>query len=167
VRRIPSCALFFTCLFCGLGLFAQAQEGQVVLSTKHVVEGWYINSGLDTNNGGFVSPAELFPIDSPLTVVCPGTTGTCSIQADMWVMNGGTTFAGNTYFLCLYVDAVPAPNCASNVGSTPSDGTFAQGSTSEIVRGVIHGNHTVQTKIESADGAFIEYYNFNYRVLKP
>jgi hypothetical protein len=171
VQRIPSCALFFTCLFCGLGLFAQAQEGQVdipvILSTKHVVEGWYINSGLDTNNGGFVSPAELFPIDSPLTVVCPGTTGTCSIQADMWVMTGGTTFAGNTYFLCLYVDGVPAPNCANSVGSTPSDGTYAQGSTSEIVLGVKHGNHTVQTKIESGDGAFIGYYNFNYRVLKP
>jgi hypothetical protein len=85
VRRIPSCALFFTCLFCGLGLFAQAQEGQVdipvILSTKHVVQGLYINSGMDTNNGGFVSPAELFPIDSPLIVVCPGRTGTRMIAS--------------------------------------------------------------------------------------
>jgi len=45
-------------------------------------------------------------------------------------------FAGNTYFLCLFVDGVPAPNCTSNVGSMPSDDTFAQGSTSEIVLGV-------------------------------
>jgi len=170
MTRILNVGLFAVLAIALFGL--RTMEGQDAVSVpapavNHTLKGTYINSGIDTNNGGFVSPAEIFPIDNPLTVVCPGTTGTCSIQADMWVMTGGTTFAGNTYFLCLYVDGVPAPNCANSVGSTPSDGTYAQGSTSEIVLGVKHGNHTVQTKIESGDGAFIGYYNFNYRVYRP
>jgi len=150
--------------------YSAAQEGLIspnALATKHMVEGWYINSGEYTTNGGFVSPAELVPIDTPLTVSCPGTTGTCTIQADMWVMTGGQSFPDNTYFLCLYVDSSPALNCANNVGATQSDGTYTQGSTSEIVFGVARGNHTVQTKFESGDGAYVAYYNFNYRVYKP
>ena len=146
---------------------AQEQQDAPATATKHVLQGTYINSGEYTTNGGFISPAEYFPIDSQLTVSCPGTSGTCSIQADMWVQNGNETFTFNTYSMCLYVDGVPAPNCASTVGSTPSDGTFAQGSTSEIVGNLKYGNHTVQTKFFSGDGTYVEYYTFNYRVYKP
>jgi hypothetical protein len=49
-------------------------------STKEVLQGTYINSGV----AGISVPANTFtPIDKLLTVVCPGTTGTCSIQADV------------------------------------------------------------------------------------
>jgi hypothetical protein len=137
-------------------------------ATNRVVRGIYINSGLDTNNGSFVSPAEYFPVDSQLTVTCPsGASSTCSIQADMIVQNGNETFSSNTYSMCLIVDGKFAPNCGSTVGSTPSDGTYVQGSTSEIVTGLAEGMHTVQTKFFSADGAFMGYYNITYRVYKP
>lgn len=150
----------------------EGQEKDAVIdastATNHVVKGIYINSGLDTNNGGFVSPAEYFPVDNQLTVTCPSSTsGTCSIQADMVVQNGNETFTSNTYSMCLVVDGKFAPNCASTVGSTPSDGSYVQGSTSEIVSGLAVGTHTVQTKFFSADGAFMGYYNITYRVYKP
>lgn len=150
----------------------EGQENDAVTdtstATNHVVKGIYINSGLDTNNGGFVSPAEYFPIDNQLTVTCPSSTsGTCSIQADMVVQNGNETFTSNTYSMCLVVDGKFAPNCGSTVGSTPSDGTYVQGLTSEIVSGLAVGTHTVQTKFFSADGAFMGYYNITHRVYKP
>jgi hypothetical protein len=150
----------------------RAMEGQdaasvPAIATNHTLKGTYINSGLDTNTGGVVSPAEYFPIDSQLTVACPGTSGTCSIEADMWVQNGNETFTSNTYGMCFFVDGTPAPNCASTVGSTPSDGTYVQGSTSEIVSGVAHGSRTVQTKSFSGDGAHVGYYTIIYRVYRP
>ncbi len=149
-----------------LGPYTMEGEEQAT-ATSHVVKEIYINSGIDTNNGGFVSPAEYFPIDNQLTVTCPGSSGTCSIQADIVVQNGNETFTSKTYSMCLYVDGNFAPNCAAAVGSTPSDGSSVQGSTTEIVTGVHTGTHTVQTKFFSADGAYLSYYSITYRVLKP
>lgn len=136
-----------------------------VTSLKHVLQGTYYNNG---NYLAAVPASTYTPIDTQLTVACPGTTGTCTIQADMWIENGNVSTSGNLNQVCVYVDGNPAPNaCAWSTGQTPSDGTFVNTSASDSISGVTHGNHTVQTYFISANGAWITYYNSTYRVYKP
>jgi hypothetical protein len=101
-----------------------------------------------------------------LTVSCPGTSETCTIQADMWVENGDATTAGNSNAICLYVDGKPAVTCGDS-GETFSDRSFTQNSSSQSVSGLTHGNHTIQTYFFSVNGAYLGYYASNYRVYKP
>jgi hypothetical protein len=136
-----------------------------VLATSHVLEKTYNNNGL---YGPISVPALSYtPIDTPLTVVCPGTSGTCTIQADMWIENGGQTSTGNQNSICLYVDGHPSPFCSYDAGETPSDGGFVQTSTSQSVSGLAHGNHTVQMYFSTDDGVAVLYFNSTYRVYKP
>lgn len=149
-----------------VGLFGAYRYGaaQDALATKHVLQGTY------NNNGGYSGsfPVNVFaPVDTQLTVACPGNSGTCTIQADMWVENGGETFSVNYNVICLYVDGTPSPFCGAGTGETPSDGSYVQNSTSQAVTGLAHGNHTVQTWFLTIYGAQLGYYNANYRVYKP
>jgi hypothetical protein len=149
-----------------VGLFGAYRYGaaQDALATKHVLQGTY------NNNGGYSGsfPVNVFaPVDTQLTVACPGQSGTCTIQADMWVENGGETFSVNYNVICLYVDGIPAGSCGAGTGETPSDGSYVQNSTSQAVTGLAHGNHTVQTWFLTNQGAKLGYYNANYRVYKP
>jgi hypothetical protein len=134
-------------------------------ATKHVLEGTYNNNG-DYN--AYVAAATYTPIDTQLIVDCPGT-GTCSIQADMWIENGNGDYshpAANANVICLYVDGQPAgPGFAT--GETPSDGSGVDTTTSQFVTGLASGLHTVQTYFYSSYGAKVWYYNSNYRVYKP
>jgi hypothetical protein len=77
-----------------LGIYSGAQTP--ALATSHVIKGTYINNGNYNSN---VAAATFTPIDTALSVSCPGTSGTCTIEADMWIQNvsdGG----GNT--VCLF-----------------------------------------------------------------
>jgi len=143
----------------------QISQDPKALATKHALQGSYNNNGDYSTS---VAASTYTPIDSQLTVACPGTSGTCTIQADMWIGNGNANFSGNVNAICLYVDGSPASaDCNFVTGVTPSDFSFLNASTSQGVSGVPHGNHTVQTYFFSEHGADVGYYNTNYRVCKP
>jgi hypothetical protein len=135
------------------------------LATNHVLKGTYINSG--SLHGTAIPAATFTAIDNPLTVSCPGTTGTCSINAAMLVQNGGSTASSNVNRLCLYVDGVAGPNCAYYADETTTDTYFINTVQSDIVSGVAHGNHTVQMYFWTAAGAAVSHYQATYTVYKP
>ena len=128
-------------------------------------------------HGTYISKAEtvvaipastMTALGSPVTVNCPGTTGTCTIDADMWVQNGGASTTGNQFEICLFVDGVIAnTQCEGYAGVTPSDGTYLLGSTSQSLSGLALGTHTAQTYFWSRNGCTAFYGKFNYRVYKP
>jgi hypothetical protein len=134
------------------------------LSTKHALQGTYINSG--SLNGVSVSAGLFTPIDPQLTVLCPGTGGTCTISADMWIQNGATSDTSNLNRVCLYVDGAPAPFCDYYAGETLSDLGLENSTNSDSVT-VTHGNHTVQMYFWSQYGTAIGHYHSNYNVYKP
>jgi len=146
-----------------LSIYSGAQEVPQN-ATNHVLKGTYINNG---NYNGNVPAATYTPIDTKLTVSCPGS-GTCTIEADMWVDNyNSSQIPGNSNTICLYVDGVQTSGCAYETSETPPDGSHVHASTSQPLSGLAPGNHTVQTYFYSDDGAFVEYYTVNYRVYKP
>jgi hypothetical protein len=136
----------------------------VTLATKHVLEGTYISSGQYDNN---VPANTNVALDAPLTVPCPGTTGTCTIQGDIWVENGGSPITMDINDVCLYVDGKPTIACNYDTGESAPDATPGTTSTSQLVTGVEHGNHKVQTYFWSYKGTYVGYYSINYRVYKP
>jgi hypothetical protein len=138
-----------------------------VLATKHVLQGSYNNNG---DYGSTVSVSTYTPIDSQLTVSCPGTSGTCTIQLDAWIENGEGSASANQNNICLYVDGVANggnSGCGFFAGQTPSDGSWVNSSNSISVSGIALGNHTVQTYFKSFYGAYVAHYDTNYRVYKP
>lgn len=136
-------------------------------AANHVLKGTYI----DTVNGTQVTipAATLTAVGNPLTVSCPGTTGTCIIEADMWAQNAGGSTTGNDFLLCLYVDGTAVdPYCFGYAGVTPADGSVLMGSSSQSLSGVAAGSHTVQTYFWSRNGGcYVQYRHFTYRVYKP
>ncbi len=64
---------------------AQISTNTDVTGTNHVLERTYINNG---NSSVFVAASTDVAVEQLTTVVCPGTTGTGTIQADMGVQNG-------------------------------------------------------------------------------
>jgi hypothetical protein len=149
------------------GVYSGAQEAPETLATNHVLKGTYINNG---DFGGVVSSETWTPIDTQLTVPCPGSSGTCTIQADMLIQNGGEgAFSSPDYFeICFRVDGNPSSGfCSGEAGVTPTDGTFLESSSSQAATGLAPGNHTVQTYFNSVFGAHVFYYSSTYRVYKP
>jgi len=132
------------------------------VAVKHTGNGVYINTG---NLATTIPAATFTAVDAPITVVCPGTSGNCLLQADEWIQTGlgSTTF--NEFALCFYVDGVSIGSCWYN-GSTPADGSFVLGTTS-AGKTVPHGAHTVQTFVYSINGAYMSYFNNTYRIYKP
>jgi hypothetical protein len=104
-------------------------------------------------------------LDGVTTVNCPGTTGTCTIGAEMSVQLG---FGNNSpgFSLCFAVDG-----SIVNVGGCPDLGTIPANNWSfasfSEATSVPHGTHTVQTIIWPYDTADRGYYTINYRVYKP
>ena len=70
-------------------------------AVKHIGNGVYINTGVKAVT---IPAATYTPIDAPITVTCPGTTGTCLLQADQWIQTGFGTTTFNEFAICLYVD---------------------------------------------------------------
>jgi hypothetical protein len=135
------------------------------VGTNHVLDRTYIANG---NYGMFVAASTNVQIGPQITVECPGTSGTCTIQADMWIQNGnGSDKKANENAICLEVDGVTSSGCPYTSGETPIDGGFVQSSSSQSISGITTGNHTVQTYFSTVDGAQVNYYNSTYRVYKP
>jgi len=141
-------------------------EGTDVLAANHVLQRTYFSHG---NLNATFFPAGFSPVDQPLTVSCPGTTGTCTFEADQWVENGvnGGGASTNEFALCFYIDGSSVPIGCFYTNVTPNDGTAVTGSQSYNVSGILHGNHTVQTYLFTTAGAPVEGFAITYRVYKP
>jgi hypothetical protein len=135
-------------------------------ATVRTLEGTYIDAGYYGSGGLRVFPNQNTAVGKPIAVTCPGKTGSCTIEADLYIQSGHSNVTRNEYNLCLFVDGNPAPNCQI-VGSTPSDYTYADGSTSQLVTGVTPGSHVVQAYFMSYKGASLFNWTSNYRVYKP
>ena len=135
-----------------------------LLAVNHALQRNYFSSG--SFFGASLPAATYSAVDSAQTVVCPGTSGTCTIQADHWIELQGST-AGNEAWGCLAVDGVLDPNCGFLDNKIPPDGGWVQATSSHLVSGVPAGTHTVQTFVNSLLGVNAAYFNINYRVFKP
>jgi len=136
----------------------------VKIALKHVLQATYNNSG-DFQN--LVGPETYTPIDTPVAFVCPGTTGTCTIQVDFWLENGAASNSDNFNVVCIYLDGAAIPQCEFTSGLTPSDASFAEATTSVTVSGLAPGTHYAQTYFWSRYGALVDYFDSNYRIYKP
>jgi len=102
-----------------------------------------------------------------VTVDCPGTSGTCTIQADQFIQVGDGSTSGQLFTVGFYLDGV-ADGDEQIVGSIPLSGTYMVGATSESQTGVAVGTHTVQIYIYAREQTGSVYnYNTNFRVYKP
>jgi hypothetical protein len=127
--------------------------------TKHVLKGTYISVGSNVALGaGFTN------VDAVNNVVCPGTSGNCLIQADLFLQVGNTTAASNRVAACFLVDGVYA-SCPYN-GETLVNGHYSTYTYSSGLT-VPHGTHTVQTQAYTDFGGTAANFNFTYRVYKP
>jgi len=145
-------------------VYSGAQETSATLSTNHVLKETYNTYGL----GATISAATLTAIGPALTVSCPGTTGTCTIEADVLAQVGDSKASGNYIYLCATLDGAGAANgCKKESGTTPTDGTYVNMPTSFFFSGVATGTHSVQMMIYTVDNCAVYYYSSTYRVYKP
>lgn len=143
---------------------AAALSPNAVIAVNHSLQRNYLSSG--TLAGAFLPGFTYEPVDNQQVVTCPGTTGTCTIQADHWIELEGSTL-NNEAWGCLAVDGVLDPNCGYLEDKIPPDSSWLQVTSSHFVRGISPGPHIVQTFINSTNGVNAAYYNINYRVFKP
>ena len=137
----------------------QASGNAPLVFTKHVIKGMY-NTSADLEA---TMVAGLNAIDGANTVSCPGTSGTCLIQADQSFE--AIVATGDGVAICLYVDGALVNGCYWNGGST--GWAYSMYATSQGIS-VKFGNHTVQTVVyDELGGSTLAYYNFNYNVYKP
>jgi len=163
MNKLLKLALLLALAVGSIAVYSYAQEAPQT-ATNHILKGTYINNG---NFNGSIPAAKYTAIDPQLTVSCPGASGTCTIEADMWVDFGLGPNSFNITTICLVVDGVQTSGCPFETAETPYDGSHVHSSTSQPVSGLARGTHTVQTFAYAAQGAFIEYYATNYRVYKP
>jgi len=160
-------ALSFS-LLASLTLFAQTSvkhtggslQSQFASFKSEVLKATYISNGdLETTLGSGDQA-----VDAVHSIKCAAA---CTIQMDGWVQAGGESFTFNEVALCFYVDGALVNNDCWWSGETPADGSYAQPSSSITAPGLKAGTHTVQAHLYSLDGAFVGYYNFNYKIYKP
>ena len=138
-----------------MGLSEVRTEAPTALPV-HTLKKTYLSVGGSTGTGsGFQT------IDTQ-TVNCPGTAGTCVIQADQWAQIQGAF--GRTA-LCLLIDGVLVDGCFFT-GEAYADGGFVRFSTTHG-GSVGIGNHTVTTQVYSDAAALHNHFNITYRVYKP
>jgi hypothetical protein len=133
-------------------------------ATRYSLQGSYIDAGYYGSSGLFSPRNVNTAIGKPVIVNCPGSSGSCVVEADLFIQSGKSDVTSNQYNLCLFVDGNSAPNCQI-VGSTPSDFTYTNGSTSQQAT-VSPGNHVVQAYFMSYKGARVFNFTSNYRVYK-
>jgi hypothetical protein len=135
-----------------------------VAATRYTLQGSYIDAGY-YGSAGLFSPRNVnTAIGKPVIVNCPESSGSCVVEADLFIQSGKSDVTGNQYNLCLFVDGASAPNCQI-VGSTPSDNTYTNGATSQQAT-VSPGDHVVQAYFQSYKGARVFNFTSNYRVYK-
>jgi hypothetical protein len=133
-------------------------------AVNHVLQRNYFSSG--TLSGASVPAFTYSPVDGAQTIICPGTSGTCTIQADHWIELQGSS-SSNQAWGCFAVDGSLDPNCGYYDDKIPPDGSWVQATSSHFVSGIHVGTHTVQTFVNSSSGVNVAYFNINYRVYKP
>ena len=116
-------------------------------------------SGAALTAGGFT------PMDAGETIVCPGTTGTCTFEADASVQAQGTG-SSNAWAICLYIVDLGQYATCPYYGFLDSS-FFETGTEVSSFSGVPHGTHTVQTQIFSANGGAAYNYSITYHAYKP
>lgn len=132
---------------------------------NHVLKGTYIDS---EDTFVTISAATMTAIGNPITVNCPGTSGTCTIDADLRAQLGGASASGNNFELCLFVDGQRVdPYCFGYDGVVPSDTTYLVGTTAQSKSGLAVGNHTVQAYFWATYGCNVIYRHFTYNLYKP
>jgi hypothetical protein len=104
--------------------------GGAATAASYTLRGSYIDAGYYGASGLFSPRNTNTAIGKPIIVNCPGPSGSCVVEADLFIQSGKSDVTGNQYNLCLFVDGASAPNCQL-VGSTPSDFTYTNGSTSQ------------------------------------
>jgi hypothetical protein len=138
-----------------LGLSGTDRDAPTALAS-HALKKTYLSvGGPGTTGSGFQT------IDTQ-TVLCPGTSGNCVIQADQWVQLQGAF--GKTA-LCLLIDGNLVDGCFFT-GEALADGGFAQYSTTHG-GSVSFGSHTVTTQVYTDGSALHNHFNITYRVYKP
>ena len=136
------------------------------IAAIHTLKGTFIDSISGTSVA--IPAATLTAIGNVVAVSCPGTSGTCTIAADMWAQAGGASTAANHFELCLFVDGVRVdPGCFGYAGTIPADSSYLVGASSQSLSGVAPGNHTVQAYFWAANGCNVGYRHFTYTVYKP
>ncbi len=126
---------------------------------KHVLKNMYNSTGVPSLT--MVSGPNA--ADSAITVSCPGTSGTCLIQADQWIHLD--ELSGDIIGICLYVDGTEVNGCY--IQGSVANFVWTMESVSQGIA-VSHGNHTVQTYVYDVNGgSTLGYYNVNYYVFKP
>src|ERR1700680_1007215 len=81
-----------------------------VAATRYTLQGSYIDAGYYGANGLFSGRNTNTAIGKPVIVSCPGSSGSCIIEADLFIQSGKSDVTGNQYNLCLFVDGTSAPN---------------------------------------------------------
>ena len=130
------------------------------------LEGTYIDHGYDEAGQAIPGGSVRTAVGPVVAVSCPGTSGTCTIQANHFIQVGHGSATGNQYTVGFYVDGV-ANGDEQILGSTPPDGTYSIGATSEFQSGVTPGAHSVQVYIYSLDPTYVFNYTTNFEVYKP
>jgi hypothetical protein len=136
-----------------------------VAATNHVLERTYVNSAAPSFFGS-VPGGQPEPIDALTTVLCPGTTGTCTIVVDQNIQLYATSTTVDLLSLCFEVDG-SAATCPTLVYPTPAPNTYFPVTFSQEITGVSPGDHTVQSAIWTNNGIDVGYYTFTYHVYKP
>jgi hypothetical protein len=148
-----------------IGYYSHVSAQAPASSIREVLQGTYLDQGYYGSNGLTVVPQTWTAIGAPLAISCAGTTE-CTVQADMWIQSGGAKAAGDYFEISLYIDGV-STGAFQVVGTTPTDGTFAVGASSQMQGGITSGNHVVQTFFWSTSGASVYNHTSTYRVYKP
>jgi hypothetical protein len=138
-----------------------------VIGVNHTLQRNYFSSGtLGGESGPFLPAFTYEPVDNAQVVLCPGSSGTCTIQADHWIELQGFS-ANNDAWACLEVDGVLDPFCGYFDNKIPPDGSWVQITSSHSMSNISPGAHIVQTFVNSEQGVYAAYFNINYRVFKP
>jgi len=105
---------------------------------------------------------------APITVTCPGPTGTCKIEIDNDLQVGGNATKGAAVALWEVRDSSIDSSPGGTYQEIPADGGYNTVSFVETYASVIHGTHRIQPMVmTTGDGMSAYNYSIIIRVYKP
>lgn len=85
-------------------IYGLISSGSAMAATRFTLQGSHIDAGY-YGSAGLFSPRNVnTSIGKPVIVHCPGSSGNCVIEADLFIQSGKSDVAGNQYNPCLFVD---------------------------------------------------------------